>query len=98
MPEKAELQVKTGFFRLGWYLIFCTPRIEIDGDVHVRPWGEHAFDLPPGEHVVTIYFRYFLKRRCCENSVKVVLRAGETARIKYFAPPWVFMKGRMKVA
>ena len=40
------------------FLYACTPRIVIDGNVMLRPWGVHSIPLEPGMHQVRIYFHY----------------------------------------
>jgi hypothetical protein len=91
-------EIKVGFFPLAFFLFACTPRIEIDGRVHKKYWGTHFFELPPGTHKITVYFRYLFKSRCGENSVSVNVPAGGVARVRYNMPPWMFAKGSLTVS
>ncbi len=90
------MEVKIEFFPLSFFLFFCKPRIEIDGRTHMSNWGTHFFDLPPGRHTVKIYFRYLFMSQCGANSIDLVVRDGETCRVRYYMPPWIFVKGSLK--
>jgi hypothetical protein len=97
MANSGTLEIKTGFFPLAFFLFFCTPRIEIDGVVHRRPWGRSKFDVPPGNHRVKIYFHYLFKPECGANEIDVTVGDGQVASIKYWMPPWMFARGSLKV-
>ncbi len=92
------IEVKAGFFPLAFLLFFCSPRIEIDGTVHKRSWGRHFFEVSPGRHQVTVYFRYLFMSRCGKNSISVNVAAGTVTHIRYYMPPWMFAKGSLKVS
>ncbi len=96
--SKTGVEVKTGFFWLAFIFFFCTPRIEIDQAVHKKYWGRHFFELSPGEHQVTVYFVYLFKPRCGENSITVTVAPDTVTHIRYFMPPWIFVKGSLKVS
>lgn len=89
------VEVKTGFCPLAFFLFFCTPRIEIDGQVYKKRWGTHFFELPPGSHKITVYFRYLFMSRCGENSIPVEVAPGAVARVRYNMPPWMLAKGSL---
>lgn len=91
-----RLKIKTGFFPLAWFLYFVTPTIEINGYKYKNKWGEHFYDLPPGEYRVKIYFPYMFKSECGANEIRVSLTKGEERRIVYNMPPWMFSKGSIK--
>jgi len=90
------LQIETGFFPLSFFLYFCTPTIIIDGVACQRPWGVHYFQLAPGIHTVTIFFKYIWMDQCGANSINVTVYEGYVSRIKYEMPPWMFAKGSMR--
>ena len=96
ITDTATIEVKTGFLVLAFFFFACTPRIEIDGEVHLKSWGRHRFDVAPGEHQVKIYFRYFFLSHCGENTISLNLERGETCQLKYWMPPWVFSEGSLK--
>ncbi len=92
-----ELEIKTSFFPLAWFLYFVTPVIEINGKKHKMKWGTHSFDLPVGDYVVKIYFPYMGKSECGANEVKIKLAEHQKTKITYNMPPWMFAKGKIKV-
>ena len=93
---RTGVEVKVGFFPLAFLFLVCTPMIEIDGEAHKKYWGTHFFELDPGKHTIRIYFRYLFMSQCGANSIDVVVKDGETCRIKYYMPPWIFAKGSIK--
>ena len=99
MPEQGAngVEIKTGFFPLAFFLFFCTPRIEINGQVHEKPWGTHFFALPPGAHKIAVYFSYMGMPRCGENSISVDIENGRVTHVKYHMPPWMYSKGSLEV-
>jgi hypothetical protein len=58
---KTGIEVQTGFFPLAFFLFFCTPVIEINGQKNSKSWGTHFFELQPSEYNVKIYFSYMGK-------------------------------------
>ncbi len=95
--DMATLEIKTGFFPLAFFLFFCTPTIEIDGNPQRRSWGRSTFEVSPGSHRVKIYFGYLFKPQCGENEIGVTVAEGSTTRINYWMPPWMFARGSIKV-
>ncbi|MFT5858151.1 MAG: hypothetical protein ACI865_000235 [Flavobacteriaceae bacterium] len=93
---KTEIEVKTGFFPLAWFLYFVSPVVVINGEKNTQKWGRTFFDLPPGEYLIKVYFPYMWKPECGANQITVKLGEGETKRIDYNMPPWMFAKGRLR--
>lgn len=91
------VEVKAKFFPLAFLLFLCTPRIEIDGQVHKKYWGTHFFEVPPGTHQITVYFRYLFMSRCGQNTISVNVAPNTVTRVRYYMPPWMFAKGSLKV-
>jgi hypothetical protein len=91
--DDTGIEVTTDFFPLAWMLYFCTPRIEVDGEVFTKSWGTHFIPLDPGRYEVRIYFPYLFSSRCGENSIEVRVREGEVRRIKFYMPPWMLASG-----
>lgn len=94
---QTELEIKTGFFPLAWFLYFVTPVIEINGEKHRQKWGAHSFSLLPGEYRVKVSFPYFWMSECGANEITVTLSEGEKRRINYNMPPWMLAKGSIKL-
>jgi len=93
---KTGVEVKTGFFPLGFFLFFCTPTIVVDGKAHRKSWGTHFFELEPGRHTIRIFFSYLFMPECGANSIDVTVEEGKISRVKYFMPPWMLAKGSIK--
>lgn len=93
---KTGIEVKTGFFLLAFILFMCTPVIEINGEKNRRPWGNHFFDLAPGDYVVKIYFPYLFMSECGANQLKVSVAEGNVKKISYRAPLILLMAGKIK--
>jgi len=91
------IEVKTEFFPLAWMLYFSTPIIEINGQKNSRKWGQHFFELQPGEYTVKIYFPYFMQNQCGANQINISVLEGQVRKISYNMPPFMFSKGTIKV-
>ena len=94
--DETGIEVSTSFFPLAWILYLCTPRIEVDGEIFIKPWGTHFISLDPGRYDVVVYFPYGFMSRCGENRIQIRLREGDVARIEYYMWPWMFMAGSIK--
>ena len=94
--RQTGVEVNAGFFPLAFFLFFCRPRIEIDGQVHKKSWGTHFFPLAAGRHTVKVYFGYFFMSHCGGNAIDIKVEEGSTTRIKYYMPPWMLAKGSLK--
>jgi len=89
----SAIQVKTSFFPLSFFLFFCNPTVEIDGQSFKAGWGTRVFPVMPGQHTVKIFFKYFFMSQCGANSATVMVPPGQTARINYFMPPLMTLPG-----
>jgi hypothetical protein len=94
--DETGIEVTMSFFPLAWILYLCTPRIEVHGEIFVRPWGTHFIPLDPGRYQVAIYFPYMFQNRCGENRIRIKLREGDVARIEFYMYPWMFMAGSIR--
>lgn len=97
---KTGFEIKTGFLPivpLSWGLFFIKPIVEINGQKNKKSWGLHFYDLPSGEYLVKIYFRYMGNSKCGANQINVKIEEGQTKKITYKMPPWMFKKGSIKV-
>jgi len=90
------IEVSTNFFPLAIFLYACTPRIEIDGNVMLRPWGTHSVQLQPGMHHVRIYFRYFFMERCGLAASNVVVQPNCVHRLRYDMGWLMFLPGSIR--
>jgi hypothetical protein len=90
------IEVHTSFFPLSFFLYACTPRIVIDGNVNLRPWGTHSFQLQPGMHNIRIYFRYLFIETCGPASVNVVVQPNCVHRLRYEMGIFMFSPGSLR--
>ena len=89
--------VHTSFPPLSVFFYFCSPVVEINGQPKKSSWGSQFFELPEGEHVVTVYVPYLFWKRCGENSVTVRVTDGRTAKVTFAVPLVVTQKGSINV-
>jgi hypothetical protein len=59
-------------------------------------WGEQFIPTGPGEHSVSVFFKYLFIKEAGKASASVSVPEGQTARITYRAPWIVFMPGKIK--
>jgi len=88
--------IETEFFPLAFFLFFCTPVIEINGQKNRRTWGTHFFELPPGFYKIKIYFSYLFIPECGANQIKFNISERQIRKVSFNMPPWIFAKGTMK--
>lgn len=81
--------VKTSFLPLAFLMYLCTPRIEVNGHVHIAAWGEYFFPLPPGVHRITCYFPYLFASRCGDATVDVQVAPNTVTRVEWSPSPWI---------
>ena len=94
--SQTGIQIKTGFFPLSWFLFFCNPIIEIDGQKNPSKWGLTFHAVAPGKHMVKIYFAYFGMPQCGANQVQVDVQEGKQVMVDYYMGGWMLSPGRIK--
>ena len=94
--EQTGIRVKTGFFPLSWFLFFCTPIVEIDGQKNTTKWGNTSFPASPGKHTVKIYFPYFGMAQCGANQIEVNVQEGKSVFVDYYMGGWMLSPGKIK--
>src|SRR3974377_732599 len=82
--EETGIEISTGFFPMGWVLLFCTPRISINGRTRRRPWGTYFIPLRPGRYEVEVWVPYLFFEKFGANSRRVEVDRGETTRVSYY--------------
>ena len=90
---KTGIEVSTSFFPLAFFLFFCTPIIEINGQKNRRSWGTYFFELKPGEYDIEIYFHYLFMPKCGANRIMLSIMDGQTRRIRFDMPMLMFEAG-----
>lgn len=95
--ELGTLDVTASHSPLAFWLPLVKVSIAIDGKIGERRWGIHSFQVPPGEHVIRIFYWAPIYGRASENSITVTIVADEVVRIHYRAGPWRFVAGKIAV-
>ena len=90
------IQIETSFFPLSFFLYACTPRIVIDGEIMLRPWGRHSFQLTPGMHNVQVYFHYLFMAKCGFTQTNVVVQPNCVHQLKYEMGILMFLPGSIR--
>lgn len=75
----------------------CTVFVEIDGVRHPRTWGNHLFELAPGNHQVNVWFEYMLTKFANRASAWIPIHAGYDTFAKYETAMFVFSAGKLAV-
>lgn len=83
---------------LAWLLYFTKLTVEVDGQPEPGPWRRQRFiAVPPGPHRVNVFFKYFVKARCCEAGLDVQVAPGQVTKLEYRAPQLVTSPGKLKI-
>jgi len=94
---KTGIRVHLKFFPLAFVLNAITPIVEIDGVKQQKKWGKHFIQTSPGRHFVRIYFPYMGKKECGANHIQLSINNNETKSLSFYMPPWMFVKGKIKL-
>jgi hypothetical protein len=98
MPQPAAgrqgIHLRTAFFVLDWTLNFTRTTVIIDGQVHDVPWGEHFFQLEPGQHDVQVSYRYLGAAHAGKASAVIGVEEGQVVPVSYRAPRSVLVAFR----
>ncbi len=62
-----------------------TPTIEINGRKEQLPWGQHRFQLPPGDYEISVSYQWLKWKGCGKNTVRCRLDVGQVRHVKYRA-------------
>ena len=89
------IDLKTGFFPLAWFLYFCSPVIEIDGEPTKLSWGSRFVPAAPGTHEVEVYYNY-LFGPASRATITVEVPEQGAVQLVYSAPILVFMAGNLR--
>jgi hypothetical protein len=75
----------------------CTVFVEIDGQPWPRTFGNHLFDLAPGNHQVRVRYEYMLTKNGSPAAIVVPIWAGYDTFVRYQTGFFVFSAGTMQV-
>ena len=88
------IQLEARHNPLAWLLYFTKLRVVVDGTANTLPWGRSAIPVTPGSHTLDVSFGYMGSQRG-PASITVSVAEGETVRLSYRMPSWMFAKGRL---
>jgi hypothetical protein len=74
----------------------CAVVVAIDGQSCYRPWGNHLFELAPGNHHVHVHFEYISKNTNAAELV-VPIWAGYDTFVRYQTATFIFSSGSLSV-
>ena len=83
---------------LNFVMLLFKPVVEIDGVVHEGAWSSVYFSTAPGDHNVSVYWKYMWVLPVNRATAQVTVPEGTTVEVTY-RPRWfVFLPGRISVA
>jgi hypothetical protein len=94
-PTGIELRAKV--FPLAFILYLFQPTIEIDGQAYPAKWGTQFFPVAPGNHSVTLYFKYLFMAQCNKAATGLTVAPGQVAVVTYKSRWLVFLPGKVEV-
>lgn len=88
------IQLEARHNPLAWLLYFTKLRVVVDGTANRLPWGRSDIPVSAGAHTVEVSFGDMGSQRG-PASITVPVAEGETVRLSYRMPSWMFAKGRL---
>ena len=95
--DPTGIAVTAKILLLNFVMLLFKPMVEIDGVVHEGAWSTTYFSTAPGDHTVSVYWKYlwFLPVNRATETVRVA--EGSTVEVVY-RPRWfVFLPGNLAV-
>ena len=93
----ATVEIELSFFFMMWILYLVTPSIAVNGMAERRPWGKHAFQLPPGRYRFEAWYPYLFTSQTSRGVIDLDRVPGGHDRLRY-RPAWlVFLPGSLKL-
>jgi hypothetical protein len=96
-PGLARVEVTVAHSPLAFFYDLFMPPITISGQSHRRPWGTHFFEVPPGNHEISVSYPWLFSPECGKSTVRIALQPGETRRVTYTAGFVRYLPGKMTV-
>ncbi|NUR93308.1 MAG: hypothetical protein HOY71_55315, partial [Nonomuraea sp.] len=78
---------------LAFMLKLTSPSMMVNGYPVVGRWGENPVALPPGQHRFHMHVDYIGQMGAVDQDIW--LRPGETVRLEYRAPLWMWLRGAL---
>lgn len=96
-PGLCHIEVTAEHSPLACIQDFFTPTITVDGEASRRPWGTYTYNLPAGNHTVSVSYPWVFMRECGKSTVAISLLPGETKKVTYRTGLTRYLPGKMTV-
>ncbi len=94
-PTAISITAKILF--LNFFMLLFKPIVEIDGQSRQGTWSTETFAITPGQHSVTVFWKYFGLLPINKATSMVTVVEGATTEVLY-RPRWfIFLPGKMTV-
>ncbi len=95
--QAPAIEVTVAHSPLAFIYRWGTPTIEINGRKEQLPWGQHRFQLPPGDYEISVSYPWLKWKGCGKNTVRCRLDVGQVRHVKYRAGLNRYVPGTMTV-
>jgi hypothetical protein len=92
------IAVTAKYFPLNFLCVIFKPIVQIDGQTHEGSWGTSHFPAAPGDHQLTVFWKYLWFLPCNKGRTTVRVVEGQTTHVAYKAPWLWILPGKMSVA
>ena len=83
--QSPAIEVTVAHSPLAFIYRWGTPTIEINGRKEQLPWGQHRFQLPPGDYEISVSYQWLKWKGLRKNTVRCRLDVGQVRHVKYRA-------------
>ncbi len=97
-PSQTAIAVTAKILFLNFFMLLFKPTVEIDGQALQGAWSTTTFPTTPGQHRVTVFWKYLGLLPINKASATFAVREGVTTELTY-KPRWfIFLPGKMTVS
>src|SRR5256885_200136 len=96
--SQTGIAVTAKIFVLNFVMLLFKPVVEIDGVVQEGAWSTKFLATAPGQHSVTVYWKYMWFLPANRATVNVTVADGSSVDITYQARWMIFLPGKISVA
>ncbi|MDQ6696654.1 MAG: hypothetical protein M3Z46_04260 [Actinomycetota bacterium] len=95
-PTAISITAKILF--LNFFMLLFKPIVEIDGQSRQGTWSTETFAIEPGQHSVTVFWKYLGLLPINKATMVVNVVEGTTTEVLY-RPRWfIFLPGKLTVS
>jgi hypothetical protein len=92
-PTGIELSAK--YFILSFLIVIFPLLVNIDGQETKGKWGTQFYPLSPGNHSVTVSWKFYWLVPIQKATMNVSLAEGQVDRVQYYVPWLIFLPGKI---